>query len=121
MASVFGGATKGLAGWAVSSINARVRFFRYEVPFAPVLIIWQLGTPSGEIVQANTAQDSRASPVSISETSVENQNGTAVAAASERLKLSPTVAFSDTDGWDNDEGNDDLIAFDENDGWGKHT
>lgn len=44
-----------------------------------------------------------------------------MAAASERLKLSPTVAFSDTDGWDNDEGNDDLIAFDENDGWGKHT
>ncbi|KAL1930747.1 hypothetical protein VTP01DRAFT_10909 [Rhizomucor pusillus] len=92
MAGVFGGATKGLAGWAVSSINAR------------------FGTPSGEIANPT---ESRASPVSISETF---EKAPASVTPSDKFKLSPEQSIAADEGWDNN-GDDNLIGFEENDGW----
>ncbi|KAI8136893.1 armadillo-type protein [Fennellomyces sp. T-0311] len=89
MTGVFGEATKGLAGWAVSSINARFT------------------TPSGEIdhPQVNPVAPSRASS-SLSEPFDKPSPS--------RLDLAP-VDMEDTNGWDNDK--DDLIGFEQNDGW----
>ncbi|KAI7849139.1 armadillo-type protein [Circinella umbellata] len=100
MAGVFGEATKGLAGWAVSSLNAR------------------LATPSGEINNPsdlthndnnNNQQEERPLSAPISDST--KQGG------SSRLNLAP-LKMDDTNGWDNDNnGNNDLIGFEENDGW----
>ncbi|KAI9496704.1 armadillo-type protein [Zychaea mexicana] len=103
MTGVFGEATKGLAGWAVSSLNAR------------------LSTPSGEInsnpmaasnnQQPQQQQEYRPSSAPISDSFA------AAKPASNRLNLAP-VDMDDTNGWDNGGGNDGgLIGFEENDGW----
>ncbi|KAF7728826.1 hypothetical protein EC973_005452 [Apophysomyces ossiformis] len=92
VAGAFGGATKGLAGWAVSSINAR------------------FNSPSGNI------------EAPVQRTSAENRNGQSTsnvslaAVESRMLDLAAAEADNSQDGWDN-ESPGDLLAFDENEGW----
>ncbi|KAI9243995.1 armadillo-type protein [Phascolomyces articulosus] len=104
MAGVFGEATKGLAGWAVSSINAR------------------LATPSGEI-NSNDQSDATSEKMQEQERPLSAPISDTFSAASKqqtqgsgRLNLAP-VDMDDTNGWDNGDGNNDLIGFEENDGW----
>ena len=59
--------------------------------------------------------EERPSSAPISDTSKQEAVG-----SSSRLNLAP-IDMDDTNGWDNnnDDGNNDLIGFEENDGWGK--
>ncbi|KAI8388165.1 uncharacterized protein BYT42DRAFT_642429 [Radiomyces spectabilis] len=91
VAGVFGGATKGLAGWAVSSLHAR------------------FGTPSGEINSGNPL------PTNGSAIPAERDTGLARPIASSERLAQIGMAYEE-DGWP-DDSKDDLIEFSENDGW----